>query len=84
MSPALLRAWSRLRASGGGRVVGFSTMERLAHHVCWLSRIMSAHAEHRAARDELEALRSLLQKATEKVATVDGGSCVNRVNIQSA
>ena len=32
---------------------------------------MSAQAEKRAACDELEALRSMLQKATEKVAKVE-------------
>ena len=35
------------------------------------SRTMSAQAEKRAACDELEALRSMLQKATEKVAKVE-------------
>ena len=35
------------------------------------SRTMSAQGTKRAACDELEALRSLLQKATEKVARVE-------------
>ena len=36
---------------------------------------MSAQAVKRAACDELAALRSLLQKATEKVAKVEGLLC---------
>ena len=44
---------------------------------------MSAQGTKRAACDELEALRSLLQEATEKVAKWSD-SCLNRVNILSA
>ena len=40
------------------------------HYFCG-SRTMSAQGTKRAACDELEALRSLLQKATEKVAKVE-------------
>ena len=38
-------------------------------------RIMSAQEAKRAARDELEALRSMLQKATRKVAKVERLLC---------
>ena len=46
-----------------------------AHQYFCASRAMSAQGTKRAACDELEALRSLLQEATEKVAKVERLLC---------
>ena len=46
-----------------------------AHQYFCGSRAMSAQGTKRAACDELEALRSMLQRATEKVANVERLLC---------
>ena len=74
MSPELLHVCFRLRTNGGGGLLASRKMSGSLVDI-FGSRTMSAQPAKRAACDELEALRSLLQEATEKVAKVEGLLC---------
>ena len=75
MSPELLRVCSRLRTSGGGGPSASRKKQTALSSAFCGSRTMSAQPAKRAACDELEALRSMLQKAAEKVAKVERLLC---------
>ena len=74
MSPELLHVCFRLRTNGGGGLLASRKMSGSLVDI-FGSRTMSAQPAKRAACDELEALRTLLQKATEKAARVERLLC---------
>ena len=74
MSPELLPVCFRLRTNGGGGLLASRKMSGSLVDI-FGSRTMSAHSAKWAACDELEALRSMLQKAAEKVANVERLLC---------